>query len=253
VQAAELRSHVGEVLKQDRYQWRMPRELPEGAVQEDSLVRQSVKWLQEMVGSVFRWFGEVIVDWLKGLFDQPDREVSQRDSKGGAAWGDALQQILIGLLIVLGIALVWILVRQWRRMPVTAVAKAASSAEINLESEQIVASQLPENEWLRLAQEKAEAGDYRLAMRALFLATLAHLGEARLIAISRWKSNGDYVRELGYRARDREGLRSGFSESVRTFDAAWYGWHEVSQDQLERVRHLHSEITTEPSGRAATV
>ena len=117
--------------------------------------------------------------------------------------------------------------------------------EVNLESDQIIATQLPENEWLRLAQEKIDSGDYRLAMRAFFLATLAHLGERKLLMIRKSKSNGDYVRELALRARDRNDLRGMFTESVRTFDWAWYGWHDVTRDLLDQFRTNHQHIVSD--------
>ena len=128
-------------------------------------------------------------------------------------------------------------------------ATASTAPEINLESDQVIATQLPENEWLRLAQEKIDSGDFRLAMRALFLATLAHLGERRLLAIARSKSNGDYVRELALRARDRLGLRQCFHESVRAFDRSWYGWYDVSRDQLNQFRANHQQIITDAAPR----
>ena len=41
-----------------------------------------------------------------------------------------------------------------------------------------MASQLPEDAWLKLAREMVEKGDLRLAVRAMYLAMLAHLGLA---------------------------------------------------------------------------
>src|SRR5436190_21100441 len=88
----------------------------------------------------------------------------------------------------------WMLWRNWKQARQTVTVEAeALPPPVNLESENVLASQLPENEWLLLAREKMEAGELRLALRALFLATLAHLGEKRLLQIGRSKSNGDYV------------------------------------------------------------
>ena len=122
-----------------------------------------------------------------------------------------------------------------------------AAPEVNLENENVLATQLPENEWLRLAREKMQAGELRLALRALFLATLAHLGEKRLIAVGRSKSNGDYVRELGWRARDRRDLSSGFTDQVRTFDRVWYGRHEVDAALLDSFERQHEEILSHAS------
>ncbi|MEZ5434587.1 MAG: hypothetical protein R3F31_26160 [Verrucomicrobiales bacterium] len=75
------------------------------------------------------------------------------------------------------------------------------AGNVDLESEEIMASQLPENEWARLARERFQAGDFRLAVRAWFLATLSHLGDRGLVTVARWKSNRDYQIELGLRVR----------------------------------------------------
>jgi hypothetical protein len=143
--------------------------------------------------------------------------------------------------VVLGVQLF----RMWkRRLPVAAAALGATP-KIDLKSDQVIATQLAEDEWLRLAQEKIDAGEYRLALRALFLATLAHLGERRMIAIAKSKSNGDYVRELALRARDRPELRRSFDEQSRVFDRSWYGWHEVTNDLLEQFRGNHQRIVSD--------
>ena len=108
------------------------------------------------------------------------------------SWVESLGQVLKGLLALLGVILAFLLYRQWRKLPPPPAKAEAAAPEVNLESDQVVATQLPENEWLKLAEDKISAGEYRLAMRALFLATLAHLGERKLLGIVRSKSNGDY-------------------------------------------------------------
>jgi hypothetical protein len=96
--------------------------------------------------------------------------------------------------------------------------------------------QAPEDEWLALAARLLEAGDLRLATRALYLAVLASLGESGLITIHRARSNLDYQRELGRRARDNTNLLSAFRELVATFERTWYGEHRMSRDAFDRLR-----------------
>ena len=103
------------------------------------------------------------------------------------------------------------------------------------------------------AAETAEApgpvGSRRRSFIYWSLASLAYLGERRLIAISRTKSNGDYVRELGFRARERNELRACFGDNVRSFDRAWYGWHEVTREVLEHFRGNHQRISSDGTPR----
>ena len=257
VDAPTLDANIREVLKQDIFQWRLPRgatEKTEDTGWLGSMLRDINRWIAEMKKDASEWLDQGLVKWIKEqlrkLRGDERQHTDHRDGEG--AWVSSLQSLLWVLLGVLALVLGWLVYRQWRLQPPARVAPVAAAPEVNLENETVVASQLPENEWLRLAQEKMDAGDYRLAMRALFLATLAHLGDQRLIAIGRSKSNGDYVRELGFRARDREGLRGRFSDSVRAFDRAWYGWHEVTRDLLDHFRNNHQQIVSDgnPSATA---
>ena len=75
--------------------------------------------------------------------------------------------------------------------------------DVDLENEALIASQLPEEEWLRLARQQIVAGQYRLAMRALFLGVLANLGERRR---SRAADRGvPRLREPGHRVARQPG------------------------------------------------
>lgn len=244
-----LDQNIRDVLAQDAFRWRMPRDLakqveaPKGWLA--GFADSVADWMKSVKDSVGTKFETWLKDFIKGLYGK-DRRDYGADSSRATPWADVAQVVLRVLLVVLAIVLAVLLLRQWRRQP-PAPMVAASAPEVNLESDQVIATQLPENEWLRLAQEKIESGEFRLAMRALFLATLAHLGERRLLAIARSKSNGDYVRELGMRARDRQGLRHRFTDSVRAFDRFWYGWHDVSRAQLDQFRDNHQHIIQDAS------
>lgn len=240
VAPAELRDSIQDVLQKDIYQWRLPR--TGDAEAEKTWIAQWIDeftlWLGGLIEDVLQW---LIEDWLRDLF-KGDWD-SERSSGSSTPWGDIALVVLKGLLVLIGATLLWLLVKHWRGLKIAPrAATTAPAPAINLESDHVVASELPENEWLRLAEEKAAQGDYRLAMRALFLASLAYLGEKRLVAISRSKSNGDYVRDLNLRARDREDLKTTFRDQVRRFDHAWYGWHEVTPEALREFRGNHERM-----------
>jgi hypothetical protein len=106
----------------------------------------------------------------------------------------------------------------------------------------VTAAQLPEDDWLKLAREMMEKGEFRLAMRALYLAGLAHLAQRELVSIARFKSNRDYEREVRRRARGHPDLCTAFTENVTDFDRVWYGLHDARdaiqrfQGNLDRIR-----------------
>jgi hypothetical protein len=238
----ELDQSIRDVLQGSEFQWRLPRE---GTGEEadswlGSVLRSIGKWFDDMLDSLGRLIGSIL-DWLFG----GDKDAGALHHQPASAWLAALPKLVAGLAVILIVMLIWMLWKNWKQARrAVAVEAEALLPPVNLESENVLASQLPENEWLLLAREKMEAGELRLALRALFLATLAHLGEKRLLQIGRSKSNGDYVRELGWRARGRDQLSDGFAQQVRTFDRVWYGWHEVSHELMARFQEQHERITS---------
>lgn len=240
--ATELDDRIHQVLKEEMFRWRMPREKLES--DEQGPITRLVTGITQWVSDAWKQMTNTIRRLWRKLFPERERSLTD-DSSAATPWTDSVEiivYVLAGTLLILLAVLVW---RQWRQAGPKPAVAAAAPPPVDLRSEQVLATQLPENGWLRLAQEKLEAGELRLALRALFLASLAHLGDRRLIAISRAKSNGDYLRELGFRARNREELRQRFDENVRDFDRAWYGWHEVTRETLDHFRANHDRIASD--------
>lgn len=248
--ADQLDKNIREVLQREAFQWRMPRDAKRDSKEPPGWLEGFVKVISGWIKQAFDWMEKQLDDWIvkkiKDLFRDMFQGRKHYNDTAPSAWAESAQTTLKVLLAVLGLIIVVMLVRFWLRSPpAKAKANVEAMPEVNLESDHVIASQLPENEWLRLAQEKMESGDYRLAMRALFLATLAHLGDRKLVMIRKSKSNGDYVRELALRARDRNDMRTRFADSVRTFDWAWYGWHDVTRELLEQFRDNHQRIVSD--------
>src|SRR5207302_1787870 len=110
-------------------------------------------------------------------------------SKGGAATGamNIWGYILIGLVVAIAVGIAW---RVFRRRDRTAVAETTVAAGVpDLTREDVSAADRPEEEWVALARDFALRGDFRMAVRALYLATLACLARRQLIALHKGKSN----------------------------------------------------------------
>jgi hypothetical protein len=113
----------------------------------------------------------------------------------------------------------------------------------DLSDENLGAEQLPEDGWTKLARELLAGGDLRLALRAFYLASLAHLAQRNLIKLEKFKSNREYERELNRRAHSLPALLGAFGQNVSVFDRSWYGLHEIDSElvsefaaNLERMR-----------------
>ncbi len=190
---------------------------------------------------------------MQGVFDMMDRQMkrvgkwfdkftkwfnklnskSQSDDYtpgNGHNWGDFFRVFawIFCVGAVCALAFYLRLVISNRKQALSATAAPVATLP-DLASDDIAADQLPEDEWLNLARQMMERGDLRLALRALYLAALAHLSQRRFISIARYKSNRDYQRELRRRRPAEAELNATFADAVASFDRAWYGMHEVTR------------------------
>lgn len=244
-----LGEKISETLEQKKYQWQLSRRLDELSPEETER-----SWLaQQMIelGESIRGWAKAFSEWLEEMFDRFDRQEGKRtapvnpDAKMFEGLSSALS---IGLILLVAGLLTWlgfILYRKYRSADREEVEEAVSIETVDLASEDIVATQLPENEWMKLAREQMSKGDGRLAIRALFLASLANLGDEELLRIARFKSNRDYLRELSRKARKWESLRGAFAANTKLFERAWYGWHEVEEETVESFLGNHETIVNE--------
>jgi hypothetical protein len=130
----------------------------------------------------------------------------------------------------------WLLLKALRLRKPKPVSRAAALAAppVDLNSLQLLADQKLLDEWLQLAHECRARQEYRLALRALYLAGLAYLADQSLISIHRGKSNLDYSRELRRKARGQPELLATFADNVQVFERTWYGMYDVDLSTLDR-------------------
>ena len=118
------------------------------------------------------------------------------------------------------------------RQPAVQAEPDTTPAVVDLSDEGTSPDELPEDGWLQLAQEMIDRGEWRLALRALFLAGLVFLDRHELIGIARHKSNRDYQQELARRSHELGRVPPLFAENVALFESVWYGTHPIDSDRL---------------------
>jgi hypothetical protein len=153
---------------------------------------------------------------------------------------------MIALTVVLAVAALALIAQAWRHWRVRRekpLPTARKAKAIDLEDETLTADLLPEDEWLALARTHLAKGEVRLALRALFLSGLAHLGAREILTLARHKSNRDYQRELRRKARDQPPLLDAFGHNIAAVERVWYGNHPIDaeglrefESNLERIR-----------------
>jgi ABC-type multidrug transport system fused ATPase/permease subunit len=225
VSPAELDRAIGEVIQQRKYSWRMPREAaPDEPAKANFLTTFFEKvgaMLRDAIRGFFDWLGRMLAKLFRGFRPSGSLPKSNLD------WAMLSQMLLYLLVAVVLSALAILLYRLWRnRRPKEETIQAEAIAVVpDVADESVGAEQLPEDGWTRLARELLARGEFRLALRAFYLASLAHLAERNLISLARFKSNADYRRELARRAHSFPALLGTFEDLVRVFDRVWYGTH----------------------------
>ncbi len=221
----KLDQAIDQVIHQREFTWRAPRTSPEPQGKWVSWYRAAAKSLQE----AWDWLGGKIREWL-----QPQKEGRGAD-KAATVNRKAILALISAIIALTAGGIVLFFVRRKPGPAVKAQGVAASVPALNLADESLTADRLPEEEWLALADEFIAKGDFRLALRALYLAALNYLSARDLVSLRRWKTGLDYRRELARRARATPDLPQAFSQGVAIFEEGWYGRHPVNRAMAEAV------------------
>ncbi|MBV9407101.1 MAG: DUF4129 domain-containing protein [Acidobacteriaceae bacterium] len=142
---------------------------------------------------------------------------------------------------LLAIAVLFALWRRRRARPSIVQPIAVSAGPAAITAHDPDPAEQDFNEWIRIAAQYRSQGDFRSALRALYLSSLATLARHGLISLARGKSNRDYISELQRRAKrlgvdNATGAVSAFRSNVRLFEQIWYGMHPATEETLDRFQ-----------------
>lgn len=240
VPPSELKDRIQEVLQKPKYSWRMPREKALVQSKEKGVIGRFL----ERMGETLKSGAKTVVEWLDRLLRKLFRNTPTAGPSSGYGWATTLKLLLAVLVAAVIGGILLLLFRIWNdrvrnQLP---LASQPVDAPPDLNDENVSADQLPEDGWLSLARELMAQGDLRLAMRAMYLASLSHLAQRNLLTLARSKSNLEYQRELARRAHAFPGLQDLFAQNLTVFERIWYGMHQISRDLVdhfaENVRRI---------------
>lgn len=225
----ELNDSIDRTLSKREYSWRFPRS---DSSQWDL---EEITWYTKLRDAM-----EDAVEWFFDLFEfeneREEKEASDWDLQG------ALETVAyIALFCFIAIIAFFIVkvLRDRQSGPAYAEAAPVEEALPDLTDEEVTADSLSLSRWVLYAKELLAQGSYRLAMRAYFLAQLAHFSDQGLIKVHRFKSNRDYYRELARRSHSPENLLDIYNEEVQLFEGSWYGERAVGPQEIESMeQHL---------------
>ena len=244
VQPDELDRAIEQVMRQPEYTWRLPRE--------QSIQQHPKSKLGFLIQSVMH----TVEGWVKAAGRAVDKFIKwlapkSRPSSGNGGfeldWLFGVKGLILLLVLIIAALLLLLLVRLWKQRHDAEVPQLSAQGLTtvpDLAQEDVAADQLPVDGWIILARDFLARGELRLALRAFYLASLAHLAQRNLVTIARYKSNHDYERELSRRAHALPEVMSTFTESVSIFDRIWYGMHEVNGAMLEHFQRNVEKIKT---------
>ncbi len=166
----------------------------------------------------------VINEWLVWLLPQD------------VAWSGGNWLFTILLPAVLGVILLLVIVLGIRRLATDLVNTTAVDSNGWQTGESLTAATAYEQ-----AQSTSSAGDYRTAVRYLYLSTLLALDERDILRYDRAATNREYLR----RVVDQPDLHTLLRDVVDVFDRVWYGFQPISRETYdtyaERVAALQQK------------
>lgn len=241
-----LNRAIDETIQHRKYTWRMPRErVADAEAAEKGILAgffESVgRMIRDAIKGTLEWIGKI----LRKIFGGRNWNLTPSGGSG-SGWAVMLEILLYVLVAAVLCAIGFLLVRLWRnRQPKPELVQTEALQPVpDLLDESVSADQLPEDGWIKLARELLARGEFRLALRAFYLSSLAHLAERNLISLARFKSNHEYERELNRRAHSFPNLRQSFGENVNAFDRVWYGTHEANGELVTQFASNVERIKT---------
>jgi hypothetical protein len=88
------------------------------------------------------------------------------------------------------------------------------------------------------AQSLSRGGDYRSAVRYLYLSSLLLLDERNILRYDRSKTNREYLRSVS----NSPELAQPLSEVIEVFDDVWYGYHPLEEDSFKHYSKRVEEL-----------
>ena len=112
----------------------------------------------------------------------------------------------------------------------------------DLTEEEVDATELAEEEWLKLGKELKAKGELTLALRSTFLAILSFFHRKNYLYFERYKTNYNYLSEVRENSRNNTQMVDQFRFCIDIFERSWYGKYPVDMEILERFQIQQNAI-----------
>lgn len=194
------------------------------------LAQAEFQWPEEAPPSPFRRWLLQLLQYLWDLFSSFWPESLSTSTGGSPSFFQYGWAAVVSLLLLLIVAFIA------RALLADLVAQAEAGPDDPLAREDLTAGTA-----FTRAQTLSRAGDYRTAVRYLYLSSLLHLDERGLLSYNRSQTNREYLRSVAHLPSLAMLLR----EVIEVFDRVWYGYQPLDETTYNqyaaRVAELHRQ------------
>lgn len=172
------------------------------------------------------------------LFRRPKTDIKPPDL---GFIGNLINVIAWTVIAIAGLVILYLIVRyvNWR-------VKLTRKTTAVLEEDEPERSL---DEWLALADRLESEGNYREAVRALYLACLLKFDEARIARFDRHETNWEHLARIEASHRLPPGMD--FRPATQLFDQVWYGFNVRGKPDVDDFRRWYAEVVQLTQGVAA--
>ncbi|MGA1844246.1 MAG: hypothetical protein ACMUIS_06755 [bacterium] len=227
---------IADVSRQERYRWRYREKRVTQDKEEGFIVRMIwdlLRTLGRWLKPVARFIEKVLIKVAKFLRKLLFSRKWEFNEPTDTYWSDLWPALVIIITVIIFLIGIIYLFWQHHKDRVTVI-QGKKRGVPDLTKEEVDATELEEDEWIRLGNELKEKGELTLALRSAFLAVLSFFHRNGYLVFERYKTNYNYLSELGGNTRNNASMTEGFRACIEIFERAWYGKYPVTPDILER-------------------
>lgn len=229
--APDLSRAVQQAAQSPEYDWRIAPNITEKqqpswfVAATDRIVaatRAFIRSVTDGIGRLLRW-----------IFGMDERRVTRPGAAPATTLPIGIWVLIVIILGAAGYAFLRVRYPAQRKIVPSAGFTPVATKE---DAEDMDPLRFPEQTWIDLAERALAEQNWRLAMRAFYLASLGWLGRREFLQIHSGKTNREYEIELRRRTRTAPIARDLFAGNIAAFERAWYGMHEIAGEDVERFR-----------------
>ncbi len=174
-------------------------------------LRQWPEWMQRLIGKLFEFFGSSIDFIFSNEFG------------------------MVLLVIAVAVLIIAIYLRSRNMNLKTLFGRQKLQSEVPA----FIAEDVNSMDFDTLIANSLSSGDYRMAIRFLYLRSLKTLSDNDVIRWQAGKTNYSYVHEI-----ENKHIKNKFWDATRIFDFVWYGEVMPDEAKFEEIREFFQQFNT---------